>query len=149
MSSSSVFEGVVFTREQEKGIAEIQNKKRLKETVRVRSNRIMSSKSIICRRRRVSFQNARWCQRVKINNRKAATARYCTEFSLGIIIISLEIINLENIIICSQRFISSLVMLEHITCKLKPATVQLQSKQVDVVESMVVINQNKDQLVEM
>ena len=40
-------------------------------------------------------------------------------------------------------------MLEHITCKLKPATVQLQSKQVDVVESMVVINQNKDQLVEM
>ena len=38
---------------------------------------------------------------------------------------------------------------EHIsiTCKLKPATVQLQSKQVDVVESMVVNNKIKDQLV--
>ena len=55
---------------------------------------------------------------------------------------------LENTI-CSQRFISSLVMLEHITCKLKPATVKLQSKQVDVVESMVVVNEIKDQLVAM
>ena len=55
---------------------------------------------------------------------------------------------LENSI-CSQRFVSSLVMLEHITCKLKPATVLLQSKQVDVVQSMVVVNEIRDQLVAM
>ena len=55
---------------------------------------------------------------------------------------------LENSI-CSQRFVSSLVMLVHITCKLKPATVLLQSKQVDVVQSIVVFNEIRDQLVAM
>ena len=116
MSSSSVFEGVVFTREQEKGIAEIQNEKRLTETVRVR-NRIMSSISIICRRRSVSFQNARWCQRVKINNRKAATVRYYTECSLGIIIIPLEMHAFACHCLSSYtaRGVSVLSSLSHVT----------------------------------